>query len=58
MNVVVKIGSLRIDLHEQVVLGDPDFDKTLGSDILQHRELMNLRMTDLILNYFVDRKGI
>jgi hypothetical protein len=56
MNVIVKIGTIELDVFEQIQMDDKEFDPTLPSQI-QHRELMKVRMTDLILNYFVDKQG-
>lgn len=56
MNVIVKIGTIELDVYEQIQMDDRDFDPSLPSQI-QHRELMKVRMTDLIINYFVDKLG-
>jgi hypothetical protein len=56
MNVIVKIGSIEVDVFEQIQIEDKEFDPMQPSQI-QHRELMKIRMTDMIVNYFVDKTG-
>lgn len=57
MNVDVKIGYLEVDIMEKIEPEDYDYD-VLRMDHIQHRELMKLKMSDLILDYRVDRRGV
>ncbi len=50
MNVVVTIGCLELEVQERVQSEDNDFDVLLNNSI-QYRDLIKIRMSDLVVNY-------
>jgi hypothetical protein len=56
VNVIVSIGVMEIDIWEKILAEDEDFDVLLLENV-QHRQILQLNMKDLIINFGMERDG-